>query len=117
MPTEQELRDLERSFLTQGPDFYRANLTDDAVFVFPDPVGIMGRETCIEAIEQAPRWAEVEIDDVHVLEFGDDFVSVIYRATARMEGSEDPYRALVSSVYSGTKLALHQQTPLDVPHS
>lgn len=113
MLTEQELLERERSFWTESPDFYRANLADGAIFVFPNPAGIMGREACIEAIEQAPRWSEVEIADVHVVELSDDVVSIVYRATAHMEGSNDPYRALVASIYSGSKLTLHQQTPLD----
>jgi len=96
-------------------DFYRAHLAAEALFVFPAPFGIAGREATIDAVAQSQEWRGVELDEATATEPGDDVAAVAYRARAvRADGSG--YEAYVASVYvrqdGEWKLAVHQQTPV-----
>jgi len=110
------LVDLERGFWTGDGDFYRGNLTDDAVMVFPDPVGVLDRRSIVESISAASRWNNVEIGAPACVRVADGAALLTYRATAGREG-QPPYEALASSLYvergGAWRLAFHQQTPSD----
>jgi len=109
------LADLERQFWRGDAEFYRDNLTDDAVMVFPDPVGIMDRDATVAAIAGGARWQDVALEDVRVITIADDVAILVYRAVATRAGADDPYRTLASSTYvrrdGRWRLAVHQQTP------
>lgn len=106
--------DRERDFWKGDAEFYRENLTDDALMVFEEPVGTLTRELSIKAVATAPRWAEVQFEDVRCIELDEHAVILTYSVQAERQG-ELPYRALASSVYvqsgGGWRLAFHQQTP------
>jgi hypothetical protein len=57
------------------------------------------------------------LEDVRVVWLTDDSAVVRYRATARRDGDDTTYSALIGSVYvrrdATWKLAFHQQTPVD----
>jgi len=112
---DQDLLNLERQFWKGDADFYRRNLTDKAVMVFPEPAGVLTREKILETIASSPRWADVRIDDARVVELTRETALVTYKATARREGDRNDYVALVSSVYvnrdGAWTLAFHQHTP------
>lgn len=97
-----------------GGAFYRDYLTDDALMVFP--FGVLAKDRTIEAIEAAPPWASYRLEEPRIVQLTDSSAIVTYRATARREGAETAYSALMSSVYvnrdGAWKLAFHQQTPL-----
>lgn len=109
-----ELLSLEERFWTGDPAFYRENLTDDAVMVFPEPVGVLTRESAIEGIASGARWNEVGIREPGVMRVADGAALLTYRARARREGGR-PYSTLASSLYveraGAWRLAFHQQTP------
>lgn len=112
---DQELLNLERQFWKGDADFYRRSLTDKAVMVFPEPAAVLTRDKILETIASSPRWADVRIDDARVVELIRETALVTYKATARRDGDEKDYVALVSSVYvnrdGAWKLAFHQHTP------
>ena len=114
MPRDDDLLALEREFWTGDADFYRRNLSDHAVMVFPEPAGVMTRDQVLETIGSAPRWAEVQLEEPRVVTLTSETAILTYKATARREGDTTPYVALVSSVYVNGdgrwKLAFHQHT-------
>jgi hypothetical protein len=115
MPTHAELLALEHQFWKGDAEFYRRQLTERAVMVFPEPPGVLTGDKILEAIASAPRWAEVRIDEPRIVDLTQESALVTYKATARREGDGQDYVALVSSVYvngdGSWKLAFHQQTP------
>ncbi len=116
MTLMQELLELEHGFWTGGPDFYRAALDPHAIFVLPDPVGILGRDQVVESIVGAPRWHSVELDSRRLLELSPSSAVLVYRALAERVDDSEPYTAFVSSAYRRSdgvwRLAHHQQTPI-----
>jgi hypothetical protein len=96
-----------------GADFYRGNLTPDAVMVFP--FGVLERDAAIQAIEKAPPWATFHLDEARVIALTDGSAIVTYRARAQRTG-QAPYEARMTTVFvkhhGDWKTAFHQQTPL-----
>jgi hypothetical protein len=107
------LIDLERRFWRDGADFFRQQLTDDFLMLFPG-TGMMRRAEAIDGVAAGQRWDHVEIHDAHTLVLGPDARLLCYQAEAERNG--EGYSALVSSAYvrrDGTwKLAFHQQSPI-----
>jgi hypothetical protein len=106
---------LEERFWTDGAGYFRRNLADSAVMVFPDPAGVLVKDEIASSLEAA-RWTRVELEEHRLLELGEDAALVTYKATARRAGAGEPYVARASSAYvrdgAAWKLAFHQQTPL-----
>lgn len=115
MNDEKELLGLEEEFWRGGADFYRTNVTDEALMVFAEPVGVLDKAQAVESIASAPRWSDVRFEGAKVVRLSNDAALLTYKATARRDGDAAPYVTLASSVYvvraGGRKLAFHQQTP------
>jgi len=109
---------LEEQFWKGDAAFYRKNLADEAVMVFPDPAGVMIKDEMCSTIDDSPRWEIVELEELRVMELDDNAAVVTYKATAMREGEVLPYVARASSAYvrdgDRWKLAFHQQTPLAI---
>jgi len=120
MGLEKDLLDIERKLWTNDAVFFKNNLLDEALLVFPE-TGVITRDVAVDAImtENADgrRWAEVQFDDVYSKRLADDVHLLTYRVTARWEHEESKIVALASSVYAKRdgvwKLAFHQQTPTE----
>ena len=112
---ERALFDLEEKFWRSGLAFYRQNLAEGVLMVFPEPVGILVKEQVMEAVTRAPRWTSVEFAQRWLVEISAATAIIAYRAVARREGDPAPYVVLASSAYvpdgRSWKLAFHQQTP------
>ena len=98
--------------------WYRENVTDDALFVFPGMTDTLSKHETIEAVESAAAgWQSYEIVDPQCVRLTPDSAVLTYLATATREGDIHPYIARISSVYvergGGWKLAFHQQTPAE----
>lgn len=113
---DDELLDLEEGFWNSAGhgDYYAEHMAAEGLYVLP--VGVMDRETTVDAMSRAEPWKEFRFSDVRILDLGDDEAAVCYRAEAS-RGEDDSYTALISSVYTRIagdwKLTLHQQTPID----
>lgn len=119
MEIEKELLEIERKLWTNDPVFYKSNLTEDSLLVFPE-TGVIGRDIAVDAVSkenaEGRRWAEVQFDKVRSLRLTDDAHLLSYSVAARWEHEESWNLALASSVYVKReglwKLAFHQQTPI-----
>jgi hypothetical protein len=111
----RQLLDLEEQFWRGNAEFYRQNLTADALMVLPDPAGVMTRDATVQSIGDSTRWQRVEMSDVTSLELSPGVMLLTYRATASRDSNNSAYTARATSVYvdrgNGPKLAFHQQTP------
>jgi hypothetical protein len=120
MELEEQLIDIERKLWTNDAVFYKNNLIDESLLVFPE-TGVITRAVAVDAIlteiAEGRRWAEVQFDEVRSLRLADDAALLTYRVAARWEHEESRNSALASSVYvkrDGVwKLAFHQQTPIE----
>jgi Domain of unknown function (DUF4440) len=116
MHLEDHLFALEERFWTEGAGYFRRNLADSAVMVFPDPAGVLVKDEIASSLEQAARWSKVNLEEHRLLQLSDDAALVTYKATARRPGRSEPYVARASSAYvrdgGAWKLAFHQQTPV-----
>lgn len=102
----------------EGALFYRGLLTVDAVMILPDGT-ILERASIIERFTKCPTWVGFELSDVRLVPAGADSAALVYHAVATREGHEEPFVALIASVYrvvDGKPLLAivqHANTPLD----
>ena len=115
MDLKQHLLDLEVGFWKGDEAFYDAHLTEDALMVFPEPMGMMDRGEILESIAAGRRWAHVVVEAPCLLHLSEGAVVLVYTAEGMREGAETPYRTPASSVYvrrgHAWQLAFHQQSP------
>ena len=113
---EKHLIEIERKLWANDAVFYKNNLTEDCLLVFPE-TGVLTREVAVDAIrkenEEGRRWAEVDFVEIGSLMLADN-----YRVTARWAHEERAITSLASSVYvkrddDTWRLTFHQQTPLE----
>lgn len=113
MRLDELLFALEERFWKEGAAYYRRQLADDAVMVFPDDVLVS--DQIPDTVEGGKRWTHVELEEHRLIELTHGAALVTYKATARREDGA-PYVARASSAYVNDgrrwKLAFHQQTPV-----
>lgn len=96
------------------PDFYRDNMADEAVMVFPYGVGPMDKAMVIYAIGVSDEeWVSYDISGVRVVPISDDAGVITYKVAAeRTDGA--PFKAFIASTYVRRDgrwlLMFHQQT-------
>jgi len=107
---------MEEQLWLEGAEYYRRNLADAALMVFPDPAGVQVKDEILSSVAGASRWSDVALEEHRVMELSSGAALVTYKATARRPGEPKPYRARAASAYVHDgrcwKLAFHQQTPL-----
>src|SRR4030095_5370917 len=95
----EDLVDIERELWTNDAIFYKNNLAEDCILVFPD-TGVITREIAVDAIrkenEEGRRWAEVEFNEIRSLRLTADVALLNYRVTARWEHEKSAITALAS---------------------
>ena len=110
-----ELLELERQFWKAGSAFYREHVAERCLLVFPAMTALLSTADVAATIDNAARWQEVDIEDMHWLTLSDSVVAMSYVARADRPGTAT-YVARVSSIYIRRdcewKLAFHQHTPL-----
>jgi hypothetical protein len=120
MDTLDELLMLERRGWdalcgTTGADFYGEIMTEDGVMVLSNGM-VLPRSGVVESLRSAPPWASYAIADVRLIELAAHAAALVYRGSARREGDEPAFEALMSSTYvrrdGAWRLALCQQTPI-----
>jgi hypothetical protein len=113
-----ELLELERRFWEASSaadgDFYRTQVTDDALYVFPGSTGVLNKDECAAVVEgNDTPWEWFEIDQPRFVQLGEGVALLTYTSRSQRGGAE-PFSMRVSTVYRGTddgwKLVFHQQT-------
>ena len=103
----------EEQFWLGGVDVYREHLVDDSLMVFPGMV--LTKPQTLESMANEFRWTAVSFTARRLARLTQDAVALVYHASGSRHGEEEPYSALVVSVYvwrdGDWKLALHQQSP------
>ncbi|MFZ0625537.1 MAG: nuclear transport factor 2 family protein [Acidimicrobiia bacterium] len=113
-----DLIELERRFWERAGDaeFWHRHFADDGVIVLPS--GHMDKATVVGIQANSDPWEMYALEDVRLVDLGEDCQAVTYLARARRAGDESDYVAAVSSVYAQRGgewlLILHQQTPIGV---
>ena len=120
---EHELLDLEREFWEASSrrdgNFYRTQVDDDALYVFPGPTGTLTKEECARIVEanDAP-WAWFRFDDTKFIELAEGVVLLTYTSHSQRDGA-DPMSMRITTIYrvadDGWKLVFHQQTLAPTP--
>jgi hypothetical protein len=110
---------LEERFWTQGggdPGFWDEHFAEDGVVALP--FGLMDKSETVAAMEQAPPWEGVRMDDLRVVPISETALLLAYRATGARPGADD-YVAVVGSTYvrreGSWQLLFHQQSPVSSP--
>ncbi len=115
MTKDDSLEALERAFWFGDEDFYRRNLTDDCLMVFPG-MGPVDREALLADLSGSPRWTGVDIARWLRPDPAEGTAIVAYRASGTRAGMPEPHVADCGSVYVRSecewRLAFHQQTPV-----
>ena len=96
----------------RGGAFYGELMTADGLMVLVNGM-VLDREQVVESLDQSPPWDSYEIDRPRLMSLGDEGAALVYRGAA-VRGEEEPFTALMSSVYRRVggrpRLALYQQT-------
>ncbi len=113
-----ELIELEqrgwRALSTEGEaaGFYDEVLDDEPLMLLPGGMVLDDRAQIVASMGGAP-WDAYDLEELRVVELGDDAAVVAYGATARR--GETDVSSLFNSTYvrraGGWRLAVHQQTP------
>lgn len=113
---KDELLTIERELWSGGPDAYQRHVDDECLVAFTEMAGVMSRDAVAATVKDGPRWRDLELDVQGVVTPTDDVAILTYRASA-VRGSDERYRAVISSAYvkrqKQWKLTFHQQTPLE----
>lgn len=114
---KDELIAIEWSLWKNEPNVYHQTFIPEAILIFPN-VGRIGRSEAVDAIREENRagraWAEVNLDNVAILNLEDETVLLAYRAAARWNYEKIATTILCSTLYvkreGNWMVAFHQQT-------
>ena len=118
MTLGKELYDIEQGFWLAGKEHFLDHVDDKCLLAFPqagEMHGVHSRAEVAATATNPNRWRDLTMKDRQLLQSGDDFAIISYRAeVTRADG--EPYAALVSSAYArrpeGWKLVFHQHSPV-----
>lgn len=100
---------------SRGGSFYGEMMSADAVMILVNGM-VLDRPGVIASLNEAPPWSSYTITDAQLVPVGIDSAAMVYRATAHRDGQQEPFAALMASVYRLTegqiRLALYQQTTI-----
>jgi len=97
----------------RGGGFYGELMTAEAVMVLVNGA-VLDRDAVAASLDGAPPWAEFELTEPRLVAIAEEAAALVYRARAARDDDEDPFTALMTSVYvlrdGRPRLALYQQT-------
>lgn len=100
---------------SRGGTFYGELMTPDGAFVLVNGT-VMTRDEVASSLDGAPGWDSFEITEPRVVSLGEEGAALVYRSSSERSDLDEPFVALMSSVYrridGELRLALYQQTPL-----
>ena len=110
---DDRIIEFERSLWIGEGDVYRRCVSPDCLMVVPEQPFVLRGEQAIEAVENTPRWSDVEISQLEIDRAQEGLIVIAYRADASRGGER--YRAYCTSTYlkqdgSDWRVIQHQQT-------
>ena len=82
----------------EGGTFYGELMTSDALMILSNGM-ILDRAAIIDSLNEAAPWVTYELSDVRLVPTGADSAALVYQASATREGQDEPFVALMASVY------------------
>jgi len=100
MEAKEEILQLERRFWEEAnnPEFFRESFAEDGLAIM-EPMGYIEKKQAMEMSAKGKAFRDVRMEDVHVRQLTPDCVAVVYHGEGVPEGSNEPYRNSVCSVY------------------
>ncbi len=110
---DDRINEFERALWIGEDDVYRRCVSPDCLMVVPETPFVMRGEEAIEAVEQTPRWSDVELADLQINRVQEGLIVIAYRADARRDGER--FVAYCTSTYQRVRenewrVIQHQQT-------
>lgn len=110
---DDRIIEFERALWIGEGDIYRRCVADDCLMVVPEEPFVLRGEEAIRAVEETPRWTDVELDDLQINRAQEGLIVIAYKAEARR--GEERYLAYCTSTYQRTgenqwQVIQHQQT-------
>jgi len=114
---DQRIWEFERELWLGGADVYRAKVGENCLMALPAAPFLFDGEGAIAAVEDTPRWEQVEFVETLVERPQEGLIVIAYRAKASR--GEQAYHALCTSTllrrgHEDWAVVQHQQTPLGV---
>lgn len=111
---DERIREFERDLWIGGGNVYRERVAPECVMVVPAQPFLLKGEAAIQAVEDTPRWTDVEFGDFEIERPQEGMIVIGYRVDARR--GEERYRAFCTSTYQRLghedwQVVQHQQTP------
>ena len=110
---DDRILEFERSLWIGEGDVYRRSVSEDCIMVVPAEPFLLRGEKAIAAVEQTPRWSEVEISNLQIDRAQEGLIVIGYRADAKR--GEEEFTAYCTSTYQRVgehewRVIQHQQT-------
>jgi hypothetical protein len=87
---EDVLFALEERFWLGGGDYYRRNLADAALMVFPDPAGVQVKDEILSSVSGQSRWTDVALEEHRVMELANGATLHIVQSAESITGLRRP---------------------------
>jgi len=109
--------EFERELWLGGAEVYRRKIGENCVMALPAAPFLFDGEAAISAVENTPRWEQVEFTDTRVERPQEGLIVIAYRVQAVRGGQA--YQAICTSTllrhgHEDWAVVQHQQTPLGV---
>ena len=97
-------------------EFFRENLTDDAMCIFPGTDGVYDKQQTVAGMKDHPPYAKYLVEDPRVIDAGPTAAVLTARAVIQRVDDATPRSVVMSNTFvlrgDQWKLALVQWTPL-----
>ena len=111
---DNRIWDFEESLWTADAEHYQDSIDDECLMVLPEPPFVFSGQQAINAVQDTPRWEQVDLSERQVARPQEGLIVIAYRAQASR--GDEKYEAHCTSVYRRLehelwKVVQHQQTP------
>ena len=114
---DNRIWEFERALWLGGGDVYEKCVANDVVMALPAQPFLFDGQAAAKAVEDTPRWDEVDFVDTRISRPEEGLIVIGYRA--RADRGDKHYHALCTSTlkrlgHEAWVVVQHQQTPLGV---
>jgi trehalose-6-phosphate synthase len=114
---DERIWQYEKELWTGGDQVYSERVSDDCVMALPAEPYVFAGEQATKAVQDTPKWDEVEFLDTQVSRPQESLIVIAYRVQAKR--ADKSYHAVCTSTlrrlaHEEWDVVQHQQTPLGV---